>query len=215
MAGIAIRGGDGVARMSLRLQSRAGKLYMKSTLAMQRVTLKLERDVKRDGFTGHADDNAFFGKGGATGDALAVRTGQARRSVVQRVFTKALAVVGVVGSPLAYVHMHEFGGTVRGKPYLRIPTGYAKTPSGVDRYAGISARAIPNTAIFRSRAGNLFVWEVGSARAKASGRAIPLYLLKTSVKLRARHMFKNALTKNRSYIHEQFRGVVAYVAGGQ
>lgn len=214
MFGLSIRGAGGMHRMSLLLQSRGQKLYMKSALTMERVTVKIERDLKKQGFSGVGSENGFWGKGGAPGDVLAARSGHTRRSITRAVFTKVLAVVGVVGSPLNYVRLHEVGGTVSGKPYLRIPTGYAKTPSGVDRYAGRSARTIPNTRIFRSRAGNLFIWETRSSRAKASGRPIPLYLLKPSVKLRARHMFKHTLARNRAYIHSQFRGVTAYVATG-
>jgi phage gpG-like protein len=212
MFGLSIRGN--VDRMALKLQSRAGKLYAKSALTMERVTLKLERDLKHDKFTGQASESGFWGKGGAKGDELAVRTGHARRSLTHKVFTKVFTVVGVVGSPLDYVRLHEFGGEVHGKPYLRIPTGYAKTPAGVDRYAGRSARTIPNTRIFRSRAGNLFIWVTRSERSKASGRPVPLYLLKPSVKFRARHMLRNTLAANRRYVHEQFRGVTAYIAKG-
>jgi hypothetical protein len=183
---------------------------------MERVTLKFERDLKRDTMTGTAGSNELFGKTGGAGDSLATVTGHAKRSIVRRVFAKVLQVVGVVGSPLSYVRMHEVGGTVRGKSYLRIPTKFAKTAAGADRNAGRSARAIPNTAIFRSRSGNLWVWEVGTARAKASPRGIiPLYLLKPSIKLRARHMFRNTLGKNRTYIREQFRAVGAYLATGR
>ena len=214
MAGISVRGN--ADRVALKLQSRASRLHLRNRLAMERVTLKLERDLKRDALTGTAGSNDLFGKVGAAGDALATVTGQAKQTLVRRVFAKTLQVVGVLVSPLAYIRLHEVGGVVRGKQYLRIPTKFAKTGAGADRNAGRGARAIENTAIFRSRSGNLWIWEVGTARAKASPRGIiPLYLLKPSIKLRARHMFRNTLTKNRRYIREQFVAVAAYLATGR
>jgi len=214
LTGISIRGASSVKNVSRVLSERAVKLSQRNAAAMERVTLTIERDVKKDGLSGKGGENELFGSTGAAGDALASRSGHTRRSIVRRVFTRLMHVVGVVGSPLASFAAHEFGATITGKPLLRIPTKFMKTASGVDRLAGRSARTLPNTRLFRSRAGNLFIWEIGTARARSAGRPVPLYLLKPSVKLRARHMLRNALRKNRALIKASFTSAWATVKRG-
>src|SRR6185436_5965585 len=137
--------------------------------AMERVTKTLEREMKLKGLGGTSRENALFGKIGADPGSgqLSKVTGTARKTLVSRVFTRLTRVIGVVGTPLAYVAMHEFGGTVSGSPLLRIPTKFSKKNSGQDRLQGRSARSLGDKArIWRSRGGNLFIWEVGTARAK-------------------------------------------------
>lgn len=213
--GFSIRGIGTVAGVQAVLKRRGNSLVPKSRLAMERVVKTLERDVKLKALGGTGGSDPFWGKTGAPGDQLARVTGKARQTIVALTLTRLASVVGVVGSPLAYMAMHEWGGTIRGNQYLRIPTKWMKKPSGQDRLTGRSARSLPGTALFRSRAGNLFIWEVGTPRAKASpSGAIPLYLLKPSVTLRARHLFRNTLRRGRAMIHEAFGLVAASVKRG-
>ncbi len=67
-------------------------------------------------------------RGGAAGNKLARRSGNAANSIYQRVLVASDRVTGIVGSPLVYVRAHEFGATITGKPWLYIPTGVKKPP---------------------------------------------------------------------------------------
>ena len=218
MAGIKIVGAAGINRVANTLRLRSLQMVKQESIAMERVTKTIERDMKQKWFAGVAGTNDLFGKTGAafgTGQ-LGKVTGTARKTLVSRVFTRLSRVIGVVGTPLAYVAMHEFGGQVTGSPLLRIPTKFSKKPSGQDKLQGRSARTLPEgkTALFRSARGNLFIWEVGTARAKAAGRPIPLYLLVPSVTFKARHMFRNSLRANKAMIREHFGRVFASVRMG-
>lgn len=213
MASIRIVGGASVTKVSQQLKSRAQKMAERNVRNMERITKGIERDLKMKHMAGTAQQNSLYGKVGAKSPLLGKVTGKARQSIVSMVFTRMLGVVGVVGSPLEYVRAHEFGATIRGNQYLRIPTKFMKKGSGQDRLQGRSARTLKqSTAIFRSRAGNLFIWEVGTARAKAAGKPIPLYILKPSVTLKARHFMRNALRAARPKIRAAFAGAFDRVA---
>jgi phage gpG-like protein len=150
-------------------------MVKQEAIAMERVTKTIERDMKQKWFAGVAGTNDLFGKTGAafgTGQ-LGKVTGTARKTLVSRVFTRLSRVIGVVGTPLAYVAMHEFGGQVTGSPNSRIPTKFSKKPSGQDKLQGRSARTLPEgkTALFRSARGNLFIWE-GRDRSRERQQAV-------------------------------------------
>jgi phage gpG-like protein len=215
MASITINA-TAINRVAANLSKRAANIPKQNARAMNVITKSIDRDMKRRWLHGAAGVNDLFGKTGATSDRqLATVTGTARKTLVSRVFAHFNKVVGVVGTPLAYVAMHEWGGTVTGNPLLRIPTKFSKKNSGQDRLQGRSARSLGDKAkIWRSRAGNLFIWEVGTARAKAAGRPIPLYLLKPSIKLRARHMFRIALLSARPLIRATFANAVSVIKSG-
>lgn len=215
MASITINA-TAINRVAANLNRRAANIPKQNARAMNVITKSIDRDMKQRWLAGVAGQNDLFGRTGATSmTQLGKVVGTARKTLVSRVFTHFTRVVGVVGTPLAYVAMHEFGGTVTGKPLLRIPTKFSKKNSGQDRLQGRSARSLGDKAkIWRSRAGNLFIWEVGTARAKAAGRPIPLYLLKPSIKLRARHMFKHALKAARPMIRATFANAVSIIRSG-
>lgn len=217
MAGLKITGAAGINVVATNLRRRADNLPKQNAIAMERVTRTIERDMRTKWLAGVGGENDLFGKTGADvgSGMLGKVTGTARKTLVARVFSHFSRVVGVVGTPLAYVAMHEFGGRVQGSPLLRIPTKFSKKASGQDKLQGRSARSLGDKArVWRSHAGNLFIWEVGTARAKAAGRPIPLYLLKPSVRFKARHMFQRALRASRSMIRATFRGAFASVARG-
>jgi len=197
-----------VSKLSETLKKRALKLGPAQARAMQVTVTRMASDLKRNELTGKAGASGFWGKTGAGGDSLAVVTGHTRRTIVSRVFSRALSIIGVIGSPLKSFAMHEFGGTIRGRPYLRIPTAWMKKPSGQDRLSGRSARTLPGTAVFRSRAGNLFVWQ------RRPTGPVPLYMLKTSVKLRARHMLGHLLKRSRALIRGNVLASAARVIRG-
>lgn len=76
-----------------------------------------------------------------------------------------------------YAKLQEVGGTVTGRPYLRIPLPPALTGAGVDRYASpLRATAPGQFYLRRSKAGNLLLFN------RADGR--PWYVLKSSVTVR-------------------------------
>jgi hypothetical protein len=79
------------------------------------------------------------------------------------------------------------GGTILPKvgQYLRIPTKFALTAKGVDRNDGAKMRDVPGFAVFKSRAGNLFIWKLFGKKKPPE----PWYLLKTSVTVREHKWF--------------------------
>lgn len=191
--GLRLKGAATVNALKARLRARAKAIPPAQTAAMERATLLVHARLLTQ-MSGAPTYNDLFGRSGAAGRRLGTVTGNAKRTLVRRVFVRGKTVVGVVGSPEQYVALHEFGGTISGKPLLRIPTKYSKKASGQDVLAGRGARTLSNTRIFRSRKGNLFIWEVDTPRARASPKGIiPLYLLKPSVTYRARGFMKRTL----------------------
>ena len=120
---------------------------------------------------------------------LHVRSGEGRRSFKQEVSGTTLAKLkasvfsgAVRGSILAYIPIHEFGGTIKaqhayaglpGGPYLNIPLKDNKTDAGVMR---MTARDVFNDGgfIFGSEAKGFFV---------ADEDGVPMFVLKTQVKI--------------------------------
>lgn len=175
----------------------------------------IERGVARASIETHArlkaamsgvgTSDAFLGKRGATPPRLGVRTGltRARLTPGGRVFRRGRDVFSAVGSPDGYVAFHETGGTIQGAPYLRIPLAAAQTAGGQDRNLGRSVRGLPGLFVVRSRAGNLFIAERGSAR----GDLRMLYLLVRGVRLPARGTF--------AAVREGMRPRALELVGGQ
>lgn len=187
--------------------------------AMERATVLVQADLTRNSLTGTKGVDPFWGVTGAAGNAVGVRSGHFRRSIARAVFTLPPAsVVGTVGSPLPQAKLFEEGGTVRGKPYLRIPTAVMQTGAGVDRNAGRSARTIPNTFILKSKRGNLWIAEGGTTRSKLAselnGVPLLLYMLVRSVNFRKRQPFAESLKRTRAKVGEVLgRAFVASVRG--
>jgi phage gpG-like protein len=168
-------------------------------VAMERVVRTVERDLKQRGLTGQKGSHPLFGVTGASGNSVGVRSGHLRRSIVSRVFDAAGVSIGVIGSPLPQAKVHEKGGVISGSPYLRIPTREMQTGAGVDRLAGQSARSLPNSFVFRSKAGNLWI------AMRNGGQLVLAYLLKLQVKIRARRPFGATLDRNRQLIRDTFK----------
>lgn len=183
----AARGADAIARgLEAALQRRvaAGAAYVREAI-QRRMTVTPRTDP-------------FFGVMGSGGDGLSVRTGTSRSSIAAGSTVKVGDTwQAAVGSALPHMAALENGATISGNQFLRIPLAAAQTAQGVDRYAGMSARAIPNTFILRTLGGRLFVAqnEGKVARGSASqfkGRVTLLYLLVHSVTLKGHHTFQRA-----------------------
>lgn len=124
------------------------------------------------------------------GGGLAVRSGTLRRS-----FDATVTELGKVGwravifSDVKYAAIHEFGGTIRARKskYLTIPLPPMLTATGVLRQ---SARSVPDTFVFKSKRGNLFI-----ARTDANGKLELLFLLRTEVYIPARMGLRAMLAK--------------------
>jgi hypothetical protein len=87
----------------------------------------------------------------------------------------------------------EEGGTLKPSKskYLRIPLAFggALTAQGVDRNAGRSLRDVPGFKVWKSKAGNLIIWNTTKKKPQ------PWYILKPSVTIRARYWFSDAVEK--------------------
>jgi hypothetical protein len=197
---------------SARMRKLPPALRAAQTGGMERAVRMVESDLKANSLTGRKGRDAFWGVTGASGNALGVRSGHTRRSIVARTLVGlgGSSVTGTVGSPLPQMKLHEEGGVVRGNPWLRIPTRIMQTASGVDRNAGRSASTIPNTMVLTSKKGNPWVVEVGTARSKLAaaiqGFPLMLYMLVREVNLRARKPFGKCLERMRPKVRTLFSG---------
>ena len=88
-----VRGQEAVVS---RFQKMPPKLRAAIKVAITRLTLTLQRDVK---------------SGKLSGQVLKVRTGTLRRSIDQRVIENAAGVVGRVSTNVRYGRVHEYGYT--------------------------------------------------------------------------------------------------------
>lgn len=147
----------------------------------------------------------LWGPVSASGPFLTARSGQSKAritpggQVIERRIGSAIEYRAEVGSPDKHVAFHEEGGTVRGNQFLRIPTIYAQTPSGQDRYpAKGSVTNLPGTFIRRTQAGRLWIMQRRASSRSERQRGgtlgyravVPLYLLVRSVTHRGRFLFR-------------------------
>jgi hypothetical protein len=175
---------DGIKR---QVQAETNRLY-------EAIVLEMSQTPTSD---------PFFGVKGSPGDGLSVRTGTSRSRIAVGLPVKTGdGWTASVGSPDKHIAFLESGGTITGSRYLRIPLAAAQTPQGVDRYAGTSARNIPNTFIIRTLGGKLFIAQKDSKAARTGkGQHVYkqnvtlLYLLASSVTLRGHHTFERAQQK--------------------
>ena len=147
----------------------------------------LSAPQRRDPFWGATGANSPVG--------LGIRTGKTRQQVVAtgRVYNDGSGNLwSFIGHPSQHLKVLEDGGTVEGKPWLRIPTAAAQKPSGADKWPGMKA---PNSFVYPTRRMVNFkagrpknLWVVRSA---GKGRGLEkLYLLKPSVTLKPHHTFR-------------------------
>jgi hypothetical protein len=159
-----------------------------------------------------AGSDPFWGpKSPAAGPWMRSRSGQtrARLSPGGVVLKTPVGYQAAVGSPDAHMALHETGGTIAGKQFLRIPTSAALTAGGVDRFRGMSARDIPDSFLVRTKAGKL--WVVRETGGKNSRKLEFLYLLVRSVTLRPRGIFAAVAKEMDSWMSKEGRQLVTQV----
>lgn len=119
--------------------------------------------------------------GGTTSSSLSRRSGEAMDSLKKGVKVTD-GIGGIEGSMSGafYLTIHEYGGTIRATKaqYLTIPLKAALNSNGTPKKR--SAREWNNTFVGQSKAGNLIIFQ------RQGRQLIPLYVLKKSVKIKAR-----------------------------
>ena len=190
--------GDKAVMQRLATFAREAPSALERGLA--RAGMRLLREVKIN-LTGPALSHPFWGRLGASGDALGARSGGTRgRLTGGQVVRMGDRVQTAVGSPDRYVAAHETGGSKSaGGGFFRIPTAQAQTASGVDRNLGRSMRGQSGFALIRTRQGRLWI-----------GRSVRRrfefwYLLVRNIRLRPRHMFERAATRAKPGIESDVR----------
>lgn len=163
---------------AITVQVTSGVRRLKPVLqdSLNRVYNKLEKKHGNQWPT----SGGLFGRS-RNSRVLNVRTGRGLRSIKNSIRVKFTGNQGIQAEISAgELAIHETGATVtsRGK-YMTIPTVFAMTGSGTPIRS--SARRWDNTFIRESRAGNLFIFR------RLGGKTIvPMYLLKTRVRIPAR-----------------------------
>jgi hypothetical protein len=198
----------GVKQAELRLKNFSHDASAPGQVrVMQRATAIMETDLKTVALDGVKGRHPFFGvTSGPTLGALGVRSGHLRRSVVSDVIHKASyppVLIGVTGTPSKIAAIHEEGAHIQGRPLLAIPLAAAQTMAGVMRQ---SPRSYANAFVFKSKKGNLFL------AINRGGQLVPLFILKQTVHLRARHVFKRSLKRCKRAIEALFDVDVALKA---
>ena len=107
------------------------------------------------------------------------------------------------GGTVTYAPIHEFGGTITGKPMLRIPLPPALTGAGVDRNAGISIRNDTNFRLQPRKAGPPLIVHVPSDR--------PWYVLAPRVKIPPRPTIGPASRFKQRQLIKDLEGIVEIV----
>lgn len=212
--GITERGGRDLER---RLNKRAETLAVEYGRRIERATLETERNLQAVGMTGRSTRHPWWGKVGPDPSThqIAVRTGNTRASVTSRTYRIGNTFVGVVGSPMAHLKLLEEGGEIHGSPMLRIPLAPAQTPAGVDRNLGRSVRGLdffvwPSR---RQRRGRLAGRQPHLARVEG-GRLRLYYLLKKSVRIRARHVFRATADRMRKRVQSIVNAPISIFRAG-
>lgn len=194
MVGVSV---SGVERVKGNVDRAKMRLKTAQEVGVKRASVLVSR-MLREEMTQPARTDSFWGKQGAQGLGLAVRSGHTRASVtgggqIMRIGDRVMAAVG---SPEQHLLDHENGGTFGGKSprgFHRIPTREAQTAAGVDRYAGASIRDIPGSFLLRSLGGKL--WAAVRAGGAKSQRVRLLYLLVRSITLKPRKIFARVSAK--------------------
>lgn len=205
MIGLTVNGARQVAD---RMKRAVTDVRKAQDQGIRLASIKVERDLKLE-VSAQGGRDAFWGKTGASGNQLAVRSGRTRQSIVGggRVYRVGNSVSAAVGTAEQHMKRHEDGGTFQGtspKGYSRIPTGAAQTGAGVDRWIGKSIRDIPGASLFTSKAGKL--WAATRA-AGARGKLVLLYLLVKQITLRPRKIFAR--------VRDREQGAVAKIVGAE
>ncbi len=139
---------------------------------------------------------------------LHVRTGALKSSIQALPVTQTEhELVGsvIAGQKLKYARVQEFGAVIRPKHarFLAIPLAAAKTGAGVARFSPRQAAAAGYESTFISK---------GVIFGRQGEQAVPLFVLKRSVRVPARPFMRPALAAMRPQIEAGIRAVVAAAA---
>ena len=141
--------------------------------------------------------NSSAWPGGTTATSLSKRSGDLVAAIegsVKVTGTTFETVQGSIGAPgIVYARIHETGGIIRAKnvKFLTIPLKAALNANGTPIME--SARDWPNTFCAKSRAGNLIIFQ------KRGAQIVPLYVLKSSVKIPPRLNMRTSLDAGLPY----------------
>lgn len=136
-------------------------------------------------------------KQNTSGPILKVRSGRLRNSIGSFTFGRDKELVGRVGSgvrtgePVKYASILERGGVITAKngKMLAIPIGAALTPAGVERFRPNDIRG--RSFIMRKNGRAIIFLKQGK-------RALPVFVLKRSVKIPAFHYLSRSLAQSQS-----------------
>lgn len=152
-----------------------------------------------------------------TDNILHRRSGHLAQSIQTSVYQDGASVVTArIGSGVAnnrrmpYAEIHEDGGTITPKKakWLTIPLEAALTPSGVPKKA--SAREWKNTFVGKSKGGALIIFQKVGKKT-----LVPLYVLKKSVRIPARHYMSETLEASKNYFLMAVRGSIERSLNGE
>jgi len=188
--------------------------FAKRVELLRRLKLEAVResvnDIEREILTRYAS-----GTGPAT---LGVRTGRLRSSPKREIKATGTALVGRVFIPEAgggtnpvYAGVHEFGATIRPRHgrFLAIPLAAARR--GAAGGVSMGPRDYAGGFFFRSRAGNLIFGVRSGGRV---GRLIPLFVMKESVRIPSRPVWRVTFANQRPRVMERMRALAHAVAQG-
>jgi hypothetical protein len=136
-----------------------------------------------------------------SGQALHVRTGHGRRSVTYRVFEEGNESIAVVAGPdlrkAPYMRAHDKGATIVPKRVgnLTIPIGEALTGKGVSRF---TARQLIDNPTSYGYVGTFTHNRIIFGK-KSNGNTVPLFVLKTSVRLKAVGFMAHTLSEKKAW----------------
>lgn len=196
MMGVTVVGADkvrgNVARANMRLKTA-------QEVGVKRASILVSRALREE-LSEPAASDPFWGKVGAKGDGLSVRSGstRARISPGGTVIRRGNTVMAAVGSPDEHMQRHESGGTFGGsspRGFHRIPTAAAQTAAGVDRYKGQSIRDIAGAFLVKTLGGKLWAAVTNGSRSLTL-----LYLLVRSITLKPRRIFARTREKVRPQV---------------
>lgn len=222
MSGITIdvRGGRATSN---KLRQTAVRMSDAQVRAVSLAVIEVHRKVLSDAHGGKVRTKGLF-RVSAPGNQIANRTGKAKQSVRSNVFRIPGAVIGVVGSPDPHVLYNEVGATITAKRgALVIPTVNVTTPTGALRgeWAGVSLRDVwKQRGLFilgkKGKQGGFIARHIGSVyRDARTGRMTrksePLFLLRKSVSIAARHMYGAVARKIGPTIAALVKGQVGLV----
>ena len=113
------------------------------------------------------------------------------------------------GARVPYAAIQEFGGTIKGRPYLRVPLQAAKTPTGVDRFASPLRETGAGLFHLVEANGKLFLFRTDEEDGP------PWYVLQRTSTIRARPYMRPAMRKLQRRVPNDLRELVTVsITGG-